>query len=111
MATPERVKELLRSRANEIDRKVAELEAASIVSAETLRLEFAPFTRDPEMTDLRNEPTDPYPIFDTLPRLWAAGYVTKEQDGEWNLFAPDGEGVLCGKDFRSLCVNIVLAGL
>lgn len=54
---------------------------------------------------------DIYPVFDILPRLWASGHVTKEQDGEWWLFRDDGEGLISGKDFRGLCVNIVLAGI
>ena len=54
---------------------------------------------------------DVYPVFDVLPRLWAAGYKTKEQDGEWWLFRDDGEGICSGRDFRGLCVNILLAGI
>lgn len=51
------------------------------------------------------------PIFDVLSRLWAEGYRTCEQDGNWHLFRKDGEGIAIGKTFRDLCVNIVLAGL
>jgi hypothetical protein len=51
------------------------------------------------------------PIFDVLPRLWAEGYKTREQEGEWHLFRKDGEGIAIGKTFRDLCVNILLAGL
>lgn len=58
-----------------------------------------------------NDRADAYPIFDVLPRLWAEGYKTKEQDGEWWLFRADGEGVCGGSDFRGLCVNIILAGI
>lgn len=54
---------------------------------------------------------DVYPIFDILPRLWADGYKTKEQDGKWWLFSCGGEGIISGRDFRGLCVNIVLAGI
>lgn len=51
------------------------------------------------------------PILDVLPRLWGEGYRTCEQDGEWHLFRKDGEGIVLGKTFRDLCVNILLAGL
>lgn len=51
-----------------------------------------------------------YPIFDILPELWNKGYTTVEQEGLWHLFDKHGEGVLSGKDFRQLCINIVLAG-
>lgn len=61
--------------------------------------------------DKWNRRPDVYPIFDVLPRLWAAGYKTKEQDGEWWLFRSDGEGICSGRDFRGLCVNIILAGI
>lgn len=51
------------------------------------------------------------PIFDVLPRLWAAGYTTKEHDGEWHLFDNQGEGVLAAPSFRLLCLNILLMEL
>jgi len=54
---------------------------------------------------------DAYPIFDILPRLWASGHATKKQDGTWWLFRSDGEGLISGRTFRELCVNIVLAGV
>ncbi len=50
-------------------------------------------------------------IFDILPRLWANEHTTVEQDGEWWLFDRAGEGVISGKTFKKLCVNIVLAGI
>lgn len=50
------------------------------------------------------------PILDILPRLWAKGWKTVEQDGEWWLFGEDGEDIDRGRTFRELCVNIVLAG-
>jgi hypothetical protein len=50
------------------------------------------------------------PVFDILPRLWATGHKTKEQDGEWWLFRKDGEGLVSGSTFRKLCVSIALAG-
>lgn len=56
-------------------------------------------------------PSEVYPIFDILPRLWSAGYTTCEQDGRWHLFRKDGEGVVSGVTFRDLCVNIVLCGI
>lgn len=52
-----------------------------------------------------------YPIFDILPRLWASGFKTVEQDGEWHLFEKGGDGLMTGKTFRELCVNIVLGGM
>lgn len=58
-----------------------------------------------------NSRPDVYPIFDVLPRLWATGHKTKEQDGEWWLFDGGGEGIVSGRDFRGLCVNIILAGI
>lgn len=54
---------------------------------------------------------DMMPIFDVLPRLWDAGYVTKPQDGSWYLFRSDGEGIVSGATFRDLCVNILLSGV
>lgn len=51
------------------------------------------------------------PIFDVLERLWSDGYKTKKQDGRWWLFKPSGDGVVSGRSFRELCVNIILAGL
>ena len=51
-----------------------------------------------------------FAIFDILPRLWATGHKTVEQDGKWHLFRNDGEGLMVGATFRDLCVNIVLAG-
>lgn len=54
---------------------------------------------------------DPYPVFDTLERLYDSGHYTKKQDGRWILFDKGGEGVASGETFRGLCVNIVLAGL
>lgn len=50
------------------------------------------------------------PILDILPRLWSTGHSTVEQDGKWWLFDSQGEGLTFGKDFRELCVNIILAG-
>lgn len=61
------------------------------------------FVRHADLPDL-------FPVFDTLPRLWALGFKTVEQDGRWWLFAPDGDGVISGETFRDLCVNIVLGG-
>jgi hypothetical protein len=52
-----------------------------------------------------------YPVFDILQRLWASGHKTVEQDGQWWLFDKSGEGKTCGRTFREMCVNIVLAGL
>lgn len=73
-----------------------------------------PFDGDCEGGDKLIKLTDTeevLPIFDVLPRLWSAGYTTREQDGEWNLFRKDGEAITTGKTFRDLCVNILLAGL
>ena len=53
---------------------------------------------------------DLFPVFDSLPRLWESGHVTKEQDGKWWLFRGDGEGLISGETFRDLCINIVLGG-
>jgi len=50
-------------------------------------------------------------VLDILPRLWAAGYTAVEQGEEWWLFAPTGDGVVSGKTFKKLCVNIVLEEL
>jgi hypothetical protein len=52
-----------------------------------------------------------YPVFDILQRLWASGHKTVEQDAHWWLFDKAGEFKSCGRTFRELCVNIVLAGL
>lgn len=58
-----------------------------------------------------NRRVDLYPVFDILERLYREGYYTSEQDGQWWLWRKDGEGIACGRTFRGLCVNIVLAGL
>lgn len=55
--------------------------------------------------------TDPYPIFDILERLLSTGHEIKKQDDLWHLFRGDGEGLMTGRTFRELCVNIVLAGM
>ena len=51
------------------------------------------------------------PILGVLPRLWATGHKTVEQDGLWHLFDKDGEGIATGTTFRGLCVNILLMGI
>lgn len=72
---------------------------------------------DPDLCDVcfwRNRAwnlPEHYQIFDILERLWVAGFETIHQDRRWHLFAPDGEGIISGKTFRELCVNIVLEGI
>jgi hypothetical protein len=54
--------------------------------------------------------TDPYPIFDTLDRLYREGYEMKWQL-KFYLINPAGGIVASGASFRDLCTNIVLRGL
>ena len=54
---------------------------------------------------------DAYPIFDILPRLFRAGHRIDEQDGRWWLFDAQGEGVISGETYRSLCINIIFMEL
>jgi len=51
------------------------------------------------------------PIFDVLPRLWATGHRIVEQFELCHLLDKDGNGIVTGKTFRELCVNILLAGV
>ena len=49
-----------------------------------------------------------YPVFDILESLLHRGCSIQEQDGRWWIFDDTGEGVISGKTFREMCVNLVL---
>ena len=49
----------------------------------------------------------PAGVLEALPKVWAAGYTTTEQDGFWHLFAPGGAGIISAASFRELCAAIV----
>lgn len=53
-------------------------------------------------------PSEVYPIFEILPRLWSQGYVTVNRGELWRLCDAAGWEIVNGKTFRELCVNIVL---
>lgn len=60
--------------------------------------------------DMR-ESKEIYPIFDILERLFLSNHTIDYQDEEWWLFDKTGEGLISGKSLRSLCINIILAGI
>jgi hypothetical protein len=55
--------------------------------------------------------TDPYPIFDTLDRLYREGWTIEQRCGLFFLFDNYRNKQASGDSFRDLCVNIVLMGL
>ena len=60
------------------------------------------------LRDLIRKATDLYPVFDILQELLHRGATIKEQDGRWHLFAKNGEGIISGRTFREMCVNLLL---
>ena len=74
----------------------------------TLRIKWGSDGRPtlPEMSDAIRLET-PLVVLEALPKVWAAGYTTTEQDGFWHLFAPGGEGIISAASFRELCAAIV----
>ena len=55
--------------------------------------------------------TDPYPIFDTLDRLYREGWTIEIDCGVFRLLDDSRNRQASGDSFRDLCANIVLMGL
>ncbi len=54
---------------------------------------------------------DLYPVIDRLQWHLERGAYIRQQDGECNLFAADGEGIACGKTLKEMLVNLVMSDI
>lgn len=50
---------------------------------------------------------DGIPAIDRLQERLEAGYRIAKQDGMWHLFAPSGDGLVCGPTLRKMMLELV----